>query len=484
MSGTYGPKGLDKMLYKSNGETAVTNDGAKIISELLVKHPAAKAFVQLAQTQEEACGNGVTTCVLIASELMREAGRLLERHLHPLVLVEGYHEALAVALDYVVRHQVQWQGDLSTLRQLAKTALAGTTAESQCERLAACAVEAMEQVGRKNGAYLDIRMTKMGHGSLGDSQYLPGLILKVALGLDRLPRFLATGKLLTLTCPLGYEETSRDLELEVGTAEQWASFIEAKEHILHSKLQKIREQAPQAIFCSQSIDPFIYHELVKDGRFVLANLDTSMLEDIAIGSGAFLCDHLDDLEPDMHGDFTSLEVQTTEGLDGRVERLHLVFGKNSKRSTIDVGGDDGVACEEIIRSLHDALRTIDLVYETPTIIQGAGAPYMGMALAIRDTAAATPGRKSIAMEAFARALEIIPATLARNAGASQLDTLLELRAAHREGRDGAGIDDSGKVIVMADVWEPTTMMMHALQAATDVACGLLRVDQVISARGD
>ena len=485
MQGTFGPQGLDKMLYKTNGQTAVTNDGAKIVAELLVKHPAAKAFVQLAEAQEQACGDGVTGCLLFASELMREAGRLLGRGLHPLVLINGYQDALSHALDYLEQNTTSCSSDSSRLSMVAKTAMNGTSADVEGTFLADLVVEALSIVQEGTSVdYEDVRMAKRTQGSLNDTRLVEGLILEKALQLDRLPRQLSGGTLLALTCPLDQEESSREADIELETAEQWMGFVQAKEALLQQKVDSVIATGAKAVFSAESIEPSIFHALTDAGCFVLGGLERSGIEDIARASGAIMCDHLDDMDASILGNFTSLTIETSEGMDGRRERLFLHFAQLAGLVTLDVGGGDGVAVEESIRGLHDALRSTALAMQEDAVVAGGGSIHMGASLAVKIAAEQQAGRERLAMEAFARALETIPSTLAQNAGVDRLNTLLALRAEHREGKTNAGIDANGKVAEITSTWIPMQTLRHALDSATETACGLLRVDQVISARGD
>ena len=197
-----------------------------------------------------------------------------------------------------------------------------------------------------------------------------------------------------------------------------------------------------------------------------------------------MCDHLDDADASLLGSFTSLEIETGESLDGRRERLCLRFGEDAGLVTLDVGGGDGAAVEETIRGLYDALRSTSLAVKTKAIVRGGGSFHMGASLAVKEAAEREAGRERLAMEAFARSLENIPSTLAQNAGVDRLDTLLALRAEHQGGARYAGIDANGKVAEITETWLPSKTLHHALESATETACGLLRVDQVISARGD
>jgi chaperonin GroEL (HSP60 family) len=197
-----------------------------------------------------------------------------------------------------------------------------------------------------------------------------------------------------------------------------------------------------------------------------------------------MCDHLDDATPSVLGQFLSLEIETGEGLDGRRERLCMRFGEQAGLVTLDVGGGDGAAVEETIRGLYDALRSTSLAMKTGTVVRGGGSFHMGASLAVKEAAEGQAGRERLAMEAFARALENIPSTLAQNAGVDRLDTLLALRAAHRNGDVNSGVDEAGEVSPIESIWLPSATLNHALVSATETTCGLLRVDQVISARGD
>ncbi len=485
MQGTFGPQGLDKMLYKTNGETAVTNDGAKIVAELLVKHPAAKAFVQLAESQEQACGDGVTGCILFAGELMREAGRLLERGLHPLVLIQGYQDALSSTLEFLDKHTHPCAGQRMRLVDVARTAMNGTSADIGSDTLAELVVDALMSVTSSEGVdHEDVRMAKRTLGNVYDTRLVDGLVVETALMLDRLPRRLERGTILALTCPLDHEDSSREAEIEVTDAEQWLKFIQAKEQVLRKKTEQVLATGATAVFCAETIEPGIIHELTDAGCFVLGGLERSGIEDIAKASGARMCDHLDDADATVLGTFSSLEIETSESLEGRRERLCLRVGPSPGLVTLDVGGGDGAAVEETIRGLYDALRSTSLALQHDAVVRGGGSIHMGASLAVKEVAEHHAGRERLAMEAFARALESIPSTLAQNAGVDRLDTLLLLRAQHRSGVDGAGVDEHGQVNKIEQVWLPAQTLRHALQAATETACGLLRVDQVISARGD
>ena len=478
LRGTFGPNGLDKMLYKSNGEAAVTNDGAKIVAELLVKHPAAKAFVSLAESQENACGDGVTGCIILASELMSEAGRLLERGLHPLILVKGYQMALSETLAVIDERAVQAD---KLLEQVARTALVGRSTENALEHLSQIISQAVEII--PDSDFERVRMVKAGEGTPATSNLVSGIILEKRLALDRMPRKLPTSKVSVLSCPLELEQSAVSAEIEISTPEQYEAFIEAEEKNIDEITNKAISSGASAIFSAEGIDQRILHSLADAGVFAMGGLEKPLSEDIAKSCGAKLCDHLDDISECL-GEIKSLRHQRLEGPEGVKERLTLEVGSNAGIVTILVGGTDGVASEETIRGLYDSLRSTCLAKEENSVILGGGSLHMAASLRVREAAEKCSGRERLSMEAFSRALEAIPAALATNTGEDRIDTLLELRSMHRAGNSNAGITQSGKPGEIVDAWLPTYTLEHSISAACESACGLLRVDQVISARGD
>ena len=478
LRGTFGPNGLDKMLYKTNGEAAVTNDGAKIVAELLVKHPAAKAFVSLAESQENACGDGVTGCILLASELMSEAGRLLERGLHPLILVKGYQEALSHTIEEI-ESKSKRVGD--NLENVARTALVGRSTEVALDHLSKLISQAVKMI--PDCDYERVRMAKAGEGTALTSTLIPGIILEKRIALERMPRKLSQSKVAVLSCPLELEESVISTEIEIETPEQYQRFISAEQEKIDQLIAKVKSCGANVVLSAESIDLRVLHSLADSGIFALGGLEKPMAEDVAKACGAQLCDHVDDISTSL-GNLTRLEHQRLEGPEGVKERLILEVGDQAGIVTILVGGTDGVATEETIRGLFDSLRSACLAKEDDSIILGGGSFHMAASLRVREAAEKCSGRERLSMEAFARAIESIPAALAVNAGEDRIDALLELRAHHRGGSINSGITRNGKAGEIQGVWLPSYTLEHAISAACESACGLLRVDQVISARGD
>lgn len=482
---TFGPNGLDKMMYKTNGENAITNDGAKIVADLLVKHPAAKAFVQLAESQENACGDGVTGCLLFASELMKEAGRLLERGVHPLVLIEAYQESMAQTLD-ILDKRSNVEIDSDSLHSVAKTAMVGKSAEAGGDVLAQLLVECMTTIqssGRPVRAE-NVRMTKRGHDSLQETRLIKGVIIDKKFDSERTPKISQPSKVLALTCPLTIQKTKRDAEIEIERPEQMVAFLDAEEKLIEEKINLLKQSGANVVFTSKEVDERIQHACNNDEILLVGMMEEDGIEDIAAATGATLINHLDDVTSESLGSVQSALVDVSEHEDGRRTRLIVDVGMNSGLVTIDVGGGQGAAVEEYIRAMYDALRTLESVLQHPGTLLGGGSFHIAAALHLREQAEAISGRQRLAIEAFARALETIPSTLALNAGEDQIDTLLQLRAAHHNHSDQFGVCKNGLIGEIQDVLLSSHTVSHALQAAVETASGLLRVDQVISSRGD
>ncbi|DAC18243.1 MAG: hypothetical protein CBD01_001860 [Euryarchaeota archaeon TMED141] len=486
--GTFGPNGLDKMLYKSNGETAVTNDGARIVSDLMVKHPAAKTFVSMAETQENACGDGVTGCLIFAAELMREGGRLLERSLHPLTLVEGYREAADITLATAeARSQDATEADAARWIDVALTAMTGTSAEAGGVDLASLVVDAAMLVQRTAGtdplSYERIRMAKRGSGDLGQSRLISGLILDQRLALDRQARLLNDVKVAVLTRPLTLQKGVRDTEIEVNDVDQLESFMAAEDALLDAHATSVINSGARLIVCAKEVEPRVLHRLVDAGCVVLADVGRDGADDLADVTGATLCEHLDDLDAGALGHLDRFSVETLEGEDGRRERLMFEHA-NSKLACIDVAGSAGTATEEVIRGLFDALRSVIGGMDSGRLLLGGGSLHVAAASAVREAAEASSGRRRLAMEAYARALEAVPGALIENAGGNRLDVLMDLRAAHRAGHADEGVTPAGINGTITQAWANAETLEHAVVVSTEAVCGLLRIDQVISARGD
>ena len=485
---TFGPRGLDKMLYKSDGNTAVTNDGAKIISELLVKHPAAKALVSLGHSQESTCGDGVTGCLLLATELMREAGRLLKKGLHPLIIIEGWRQALKITLDVIA-------GSKSSINPVnisavAATSLVGKGAEGALDTLSSLVVSATLEVAASLPEDTSVMaelilMNKAKRGSMHDSRLVKGVILEKRLANDKIPRNLESVPVVLLTCPLEFEGPTRDSEIEITDPLQLTAFIDAGEKFLDEICEQILSTGAKAVFTTGGVDPRVLHSLSERGVFVLSDLDQIELKSLSGATGAEMVDLLRSLTIDDLGEAGVIHVERREGVEDIEDRITIDICPEPTIVTIEVGGANDLATEEVIRGLYDSLKATTLAFRDGYVVNGGGHIHCSAALAIRSMAEGSAGRERLAMESFARALETIPFTLASNAGKEGLDTVLELRATLRnEPQSVVGIMSNGEVGEVPEVLIPAESLISAITGAFETASSLLRVDQVISARGD
>ncbi|MDE0707332.1 MAG: hypothetical protein OSB33_00095 [Candidatus Poseidoniales archaeon] len=475
---TYGPRGLDKMLYKTDGTAAVTNDGAKIVAELMVKHPAAKMFVSMAESQENSCGDGVTGALLFSAELLIEGGRLLQKGLHPLTIVDGYNLANQIAQDTIHNQAVACNPE--TLRGVATTSLTGKGAEGAATILSKMIVEALNTV---EGDADFITMHKTNTGSLSDSKLLNGIVVRRRVLLDSLPSRIEDAKVATINGDIAPRKQIRAAEIEIEEVAQLDAFLAAEEATRDVLSETLLSSGANVFLCSGSVDKGLLHRLMRAGCFVAGEFDDSELHNASLATGSRLIEHLADLSPEDIGEAGRLVTESRTATDQVEDLIRLEACPSPKVVTCEVGGANHLAAEEAIRAIHDALRSTGLAMRSDRLIDGGGATHMACALAIREAAEHEAGRNRLAMEAFARALEIIPITLALNAGTDALDRILELRAAHRNGAAEAGITADGTV-GPTGAKEAAISLESALNSGTETCASMLRIDQVVSARGD
>ena len=475
---TYGPRGLDKMLYKTDGTTAVTNDGAKIVAELMVKHPAAKMFVAMAESQENSCGDGVTGTLLLSAELLLEAGRLLTKGLHPLTIVDGYNAACTTALATV--STLATPSTPESLEEVAITSLTGKGAEGAAPVLSKMIVGALETV---EGDTDHITMHKTNNGSLSDSNILHGIVVRRRILLDALPSLIDDAKVATINGDLGPRKQIRTASIEIEEASQLDAFLEAEDETRDALAETLLASGANVYLCSGSVDKGLLHRLMRAGCFAAGEFDDSELRNASLATGSRIIEHLAAITPDDVGLAGRLVTERRAATDQVEDIIRLESCPSSKVVTFEIGGANNLAAEEAIRAIHDALRSTGLAMQTNRLVDGGGATHMACALAIREAAEHEAGRNRLAMEAFARALEVIPSTLAQNAGTDALDRILELRAAHRNGVRDAGINTQGEVSPTG-AKEAAQSLESALSAATETCSSMLRIDQVVSARGD
>lgn len=480
---TYGPKGLDKMLYKSNGESTITNDGAKIVSELMVKHPAAKSFVSLGESQESAAGDGVTGCILFAGALMYEAGLLINKGLHPLIIIDGFRDACDVAIKKIDTISSIYS-DIE-LYDVAKTSLTGKVTDNVSDSIAKLVINAVKQIQKTT--FCDSEnffMTKSSNNTPMSINLINGVIIEKKLHLDKTPSELENCKVALINSELGLRELIRDSEIEITSPDDLSNFIIQEEQEIEKLSRKLIDLNINAIFSTGEINKQILHNLLSKNIFVLGGLDNQDLENIAKTSGAKICPKINEISSEELGSIGQIKIETISKDDEIIQRIIIDKCENSKLITFDIGGSDNLIIEETIRSIHDSIKSVCLTINTKYLVRGGGNPHSLASIEVMSSADSKKGRERLGMEAFSRALETIPATLAANAGKSSLDTVIELRSRLKNESEILGVDTNGQISSIENAKEPTFSLKHSIISATETVIGLLRVDQLISSRGD
>ncbi|MEE3231882.1 MAG: TCP-1/cpn60 chaperonin family protein [Candidatus Thermoplasmatota archaeon] len=481
---TFGPRGLDKMLYKTDGTTAVTNDGAKIVAELMVKHPAAKMMVSMGNSQEEACGDGVTTTMLLCGSLLQEASNLLRKGLHPLTLVDGYRLAFAAAVGQM--NQDTHSVSDARLAAVTETALRGKGAEAALDHFSPIITDALSILAsnREDAGTEHVAMFKTGTGGLRDSRLIRGVVVNRRVLMDSLPNRLSDAKVAVLGGDLKIRSMSRDAEIQITSADQLDSFVDAEQSRKQALADAVIASGAGVVLCTGEVDRDILHHLAEAKVLAVGELDESEIRNAADAVGANIVESILNIETADLGVCGSLVWERREASDQVEDIIRIDDCPNPKAVTIEIGGGGDTGTEEIIRGLHDALRATSLALAEGELLPGAGSIHARMAHANRSASEAEPGRARLAMDAYARALETIPATLVENSGGDALDRILELRAAARDDDGFVGITPEGVVGLAERVWHPRAVIEDGLESATDTAMSMLRIDQVISARGD
>ena len=479
---TYGPRGLDKMLYKTDGTTAVTNDGAKIVAELLVKHPAAKMMVSMAESQEEDCGDGVTTTMLLCGSLLIEANNLFRKGFHPLTLVEGYEISLQAAVSQI-DSDVSVTDDAKLLA-VAETSLRGKVAESALDVFSPLIVEALSTVFENRGEALaqHVSMFKTGTGGVRDSRLVKGILIRRRVLMNDLPNDIRDAKVVCLDGDIKIREMVRDTELKITSADALDSFIGAERDRKEEIFRGILESGAKVVLCSGEIDKDILHLLCDSGILAVEKLDSTELRNASDATSSRIIENPLDIEESDLGFCGHASWMRKPSTDEVEDVIRIEDCPNPSIVTIEVGGAGETGTEEVIRGLHDSLRATSLALGED-VLPGAGSTHSRIAHAVRAASENQGGRERLAMEAFARAMETIPATLVENAGGEALDRVLELRATSLS-ESPVGISQDGKIWDVDGVWHPRSVIENSLESATETAMGMLRIDQVISARGE
>jgi thermosome len=479
---TLGPKGMDKMLVDTIGDIVITNDGVTILDEMEIEHPSAKMMVEVAKTQNEEVGDGTTTAVIIAGELLKNAEELLDQEIHPTVITKGYKiakdEALKILNDIAKPITIN---DENELNKIAITAMSGKSVEKASPRLANLVVQAVKEVAVDGKADTeDIKREKKHGGSAEDTELIKGIVIDKEITHPGMPKKLENAKIALLDAALEVKETETDAEIRITSPEQMQAFIEQEQNMLRAMVDKIVKSGANVVFCQKGIDDIAQHYLSKRGIIAARRVKKSDMDKLAKATGGRVVSSLDDLSSSDLGFARIVEEKKVGG-----EQMTFVREcKDPKSVTILVRGSTEHVVDEVDRSIEDAIGAVSSAVDLGKIVPGAGAPEAEVSRRLRKFSEKFSGREQLAIIAFANALEVVPRTLAENAGLDPIDILVELRAAHDQGSVNAGLDIFNKKIVDAlsiEVVEPLKVKMQAIKSAAEAAEMILRIDDVIAA---
>jgi thermosome len=486
---TLGPRGLDKMLVDSMGDVVVTNDGVTILKEMDVEHPAAKMLVEVAKTQDQECGDGTTTAVVLSGELLKRAEELVDQNIHPTIIAQGYRLASKKALQVLdeISEKVDIN-DFSTLRNIAMTAMASKSVSFNREMLADLSVKAVTEVAEKTdkGFFVDldnIQVIKKQGGQMSDTQLIEGVIVDKEKVHTGMPSAVENPKIALLDAALEIKKTEIDAKIEINDPTQLNAFLQEEENMLRKMVEAVKKSGATAVFCQKGIDDLAQHFLAKEGIYAVRRVKKSDMEKLAKATGGNIVSKVSELTAEDLGKAGKVEEKKIGD-----DQMTFVTGcVNAKAVSILLRGGSEHVTDEIERSIEDALNVVAVAIEDGKILVGAGASAEEVAMRLRDEAAKVGGREQIAFESFAEALETIPRTLAENAGLDPIDILIELRKAHKAGRKNFGVNVyNGKVedSKVLNVIEPIRVGRQAIESATDVAVMILRIDDVVASKSN
>jgi thermosome len=486
---TLGPRGMDKMLVSSIGDVTITNDGATIMKELDVQHPAAKMLVEVSKTQDNEVGDGTTTAVILSGELLEKAEKLLDKDVHPTVIVDGYKKAAEKAIEILDKLSIPIsEKDDAILRQVATTSMYSKGIAVAKEHFSDIAVKAVKQIAEKSDGKLraDIDLIKIlkKHGkSLEETELVKGIVIDKELAHAQMPKTITGARIALLNAKIEVEKTEFDAKININNPDQMHLFIEEEEKMLVDMVNQIEKTGANIVFSEKGIDDVALHYLAKKGIGAVKNVSSGDLEKLSKATGARVVASVKDLAKDALGEAKSVE----EVKIGDDKLLYVRDAKNPKAVTIVIRGGTEHVVDEADRSLHDALCVVRNALEDGKIVAGGGAPEAELAKRLREYAVKVGGREQLAIEAFAESLETVPTTLAENAGFDPIDVLVELRSKHeRAGSPWFGIDVfSGDVKDMRklNVLEPLRVKQQVIKSASEAASMILRIDDVIASKG-
>ena len=489
LKSSLGPRGLDKMLIDGFGDVTITNDGATIVKDMEVEQPAAKMLVEVAKAQDAEVGDGTTTAVVLAGELLSKADSLLEDNVHPSIIIEGYRKAYDQSTKLLEQVARRVEADnAESLKELAKTALASKIVSngSALDKLAELSVKAVLQVKESADGQVrvdldNVKLEKRKGEDLLDTELIYGVVIDKEVVHPGMPKRVENAKIALLDTPLEIEKTEIDAEIRITNPDQMKAFLDQETQILRDMVEKLAKVGANVVICQKGIDDVAQHFLAKKGILAVRRAKQSDMEKLARATGARIVTNMDDLTSQDLG-----EAQLVDERRVANEKMVFVEGcKNPKAVSVLVRAGLERAVDEIERSLHDAFKAVATAVTDPRILPGAGATYVEIAKGVREYAGKVGGKEQLAVEAFADAMEIVPKALAENAGLDPINVITDLRAAHTKQKGHVfGVDIiTGKPVdaMHAGIIEPAKLTIQAIRSSVEAASAILRIDDIVAA---
>ncbi|MCL4349694.1 MAG: TCP-1/cpn60 chaperonin family protein [Candidatus Thermoplasmatota archaeon] len=482
---TLGPKGMDKMMVDSIGDIIISNDGATILKEMDVDHPTAKMIVEASKSQDTAVGDGTTTVVVFAGELLKQAEALLDQGVHSTIIADGYHLAAEEARKQLLAMSVSAKDD-AMLRKIAITALSGKNTGVAPEFLADLVVNAINSVTETDGDKIivdtaNIKVDKKSGGSAADTKFINGLIIDKEKVHSKMPSVVKNAKIALINSALEIKKTEIDAKVQITDPSKIQEFLDQESDTLKEMAEKIKKSGANVVLCQKGIDDTVQYYLAKYGIYGVRRVKQSDMEKLAKATGAKMITDLDDISEETMG-----KAETVEERKIGDDRMTFVTGcKNPKAVNILIRGGTEHVVDEIDRSLNDAIRVVAITKEDGRYLPGGGATEAELAMKLRSYSNSVGGREQLSIEAFAKALEIIPRTLAENAGMDPINTLISLKSEHEKGNKNFGVDmEANKItdMIKAGVFDTFRVKTHAISSAVEVATMILRIDDVIASK--
>ena len=475
---TLGPKGMDKMLVDGLGDIVVTNDGVTILKEMDIEHPAAKMLVEVAKTQEDEVGDGTTTAVIIAGELLKKAEDLLEMEIHPTVISMGYRKAAIKAQEILDKISIS-ASDSATLQAIAMTAMTGKGTEKARKPLADLIVKAVQMVEEDGEVDKDhININRIQGATVEESQIVNGVVIDKGRLDPSMPKKVEDARIALLKFPIEVKSLETDAKINLTDPSQMQAFIEQEEKMIRKMVDKVVESGANVLFCQKGIDDLAQHYLTREGILAVKRVRKSDIERLEKATGARVATNLDDLKSEDLG----IAGQVYEKKIFDEVLLFVEDCIDPKAVSIILRGSTKHVAEEVERAVDDAIGVVAATLEDGLIVAGGGAPEIAIAKGLKEYADTISGREQLAIGAFAAALEVVPKTLAENAGLDSIDALVDLRAAHEKSPYMGLNVFTGDVTDMkeAGVIEPKRVKKQAIQSAAEAAEMILRIDDVIA----